>query len=721
VPLEPEATLGRYRLIEKIGEGGMGVVWKAEDPTLGREIAIKVISERVEDSRRIDRLRSEARSLAALSHPNIVTLHSIEEADGVTFLTMEFVRGTPLGKLIPSGGMAPARFFELAIPLVAAISSAHRAGVIHRDLKPDNVVVGVDSMLKVLDFGLAKLRLTGSNLEDTTRTVSTANRIVGTVAYMAPEQIEGGDVDPRSDVFALGVMLWEMLTGQHPFGGGTRSEVVASILGHPPRDVTEVVEGLPPCLGIVIGGCLEKDPGRRPHSSTELRDELEVLRDEQVTLIEEPTPSIAVLPFVDMSQQRDQGYFCEGMAEEIVIALAKIEGLRVASRLSAFRFDPAAGDVRVIGRRLGVRTVLEGSVRMAGDRLRITAQLINVDDGYQLWSERYDRKMEDVFAIQDEIARKIVEALEIELTPRERQVLAKPPAKNVRAYDYYLRGRQLLYTQGEQQLRQALDMFSRAAQLQPNFALAYSGIADARSFMRATWAEFSDVNLELAREAAQKALELDPELAEAHASLGQAFSLGGQHAEAEAAFEKAIRLDPRSFEAHYFYARECFMQGEFSRSLSLFETAWKLRPEDYQVPLLMLQLYRSVGRSDEIPSLARRGVALARRHLDVHPEDARAWYLGAGALARLAEFDRAREWLERALELGRDESVVLYNVACAFANLGSHEEALDALERAAEIGRPYRGWIEHDSDFDPIRDHPRFRALLDRLNDYSEA
>ncbi len=422
-------------------------------------------------------------------------------------------------------------------------------------------------------------------------------------------------------------------------------------------------------------------------------------------------PSVAVLPFADMSRERDQAYFCEGIAEEITDALSRVAGLRVASRTAAFRFRPGAADHREIAHRLHVRTLLEGSVRKSGDRLRIAVQLADAQSGYQLWSERYDRETRDVFAVQDEIARAVVGALRLALTPPQAARMWRPGTREVGAYDCYLRGRKLYERYATLEVESAIGLFTRALELDPAYPQAYAGLADCWSYLY-LYRDRSDENRANAERASLQAVTLDPESAQAQASRGLALSLSGREQEAERAFEAAVRLEPGLFEAHYFYARHAFASGQAATALRLYEEAMRVRPEDYQAPLLSAQIYEDCGRASDAAAVRRLGVERARRSLELDPDDARALYMAANGLAALGDHEQAREWAQRARELRPDDGMVLYNVACVFSLLGLLEPALDCLEKAIRSGLRQRGWCEHDSNLDALRSHQRFQQLL---------
>jgi TolB-like protein/cytochrome c-type biogenesis protein CcmH/NrfG len=717
--LLPGSLLSHYKLTELIGEGAMGAVWRAKDLTLGREVAVKVLDAEASSSpERLAMFEREARAIAALNHPNIVTIYEIDHAEGFHFIVMELVRGGSLEKLIQPGGLPLKKLLDVAIAVIEAIGAAHKEGITHRDLKPSNIMMSETVRVKVVDFGLAVLSPPDTPVSGEVPTTLTAHTdeglISGTIPYMSPEQVQGLEADARSDIFSAGVILYEMATGRRPFEGSNSSALIASILRDTPVPPTRLNPQLPLRLGRIISTCLEKDPRRRWQSAAELRRGLENLR---ADLAEETHPldrSVAVLPFRDMSPDRDQDYLCEGIAEEIMIALGKVKGLRVVARSSAFRFKSEDVDATLVGEKLGVSTLLGGSVRKAGGWLRISVELIDAADGFRLWTERYDREIKDVFAVQDEIARRVVDALQLTLSAGEHAALGKSSTRDIDAYEYYLRGRKFFYLYNKRGIAFARELFERAIAIDPAYARAHAGIADCCSYQY-LYAGRDPGNLDKAKAAAARAVQLDPELAEAYASLGTALSLSGRHAEAEDAFRTAIRLDPDLFEAHYFYARDSFAQGKLEQAIHEYEEAGRARPEDYQAPLLVGQIYDDLGRPEEAAASRRRGVAIAEEHLHLNPDDVRALYMGANGLVALGEHETGLDWARRALALDPDDPMVVYNVACIYALAGRAAEALDCIERAVDAGLTQRGWLEHDSNLDLIRKEPRFQALLKRL------
>ena len=426
------------------------------------------------------------------------------------------------------------------------------------------------------------------------------------------------------------------------------------------------------------------------------------------------SPSIAVLPFVDMSPDKDQGYFCEGVAEAILNALTRIEKLDVAARTSSFQFNDGSGDIREIGERLGVKTVLEGSVRKAENQLRITAQLINVADGYHIWSKTFDEELKDIFTIQDEIARSIAESLVETLSPHEQSAIRTRSSQDVLAYEYYLRGRQFFNRFRKKDIEFAQQMFHQAIEIDPEFPLAWAGYADCFSFLR-MYVDPQDSYGVTATQASQKALELNSDLAEAHASRGLAYLICDEFAEADGEFQKALDIDPRLYQAYYYCGRSKFHQGNLEKAAELFAKAAEVNPAEYQARLLRVQILRGLGRLEEATEEAKEALTVVEKHLEWNPDDARALHLGAGSLILAGDTKRALRWLDRALEIDPTDSVVLYNVACNYATLGQTDTALQYLEQAIEHGTVSMAWVRNDPDLASIRDHTRFESLLRKL------
>ena len=427
-------------------------------------------------------------------------------------------------------------------------------------------------------------------------------------------------------------------------------------------------------------------------------------------------PSIAVLPFINMSGDPEQEYFSDGITEDIITDLSKVSGLTVVARNSSFTYKGKTIPTQQIARELDVDFMVEGSVRKAGARIRVTGQLIDSKDATQIWADRFDRDLTDIFAIQDEITHAIVAQLKVKLLPQEAESIGQDPTDNVEAYTYYLRGRDFLHRRSKHYCRIARQMFAKAVALDPNYARAYAGMADCDSFLYLNYRV--DVPLDALLATTEKALSLDDTLPEAHASRGHALAAARRYPEANAEFEKAIALDPNLFEAYYGYARASFAEGHLEQAARLFERASQLRPEDYQSVCLLIHIYRSLGRMVDCKDAARRGIELAEKELSSHPDDPRPADLGAGALFELGEMERGREWISRALAIDPDDPLTLYNVACGFTKLRDYDQAFALLERAsADFGPELVNWVKYDSDLDGLRNDPRFPALLARVNE----
>jgi len=451
-------------------------------------------------------------------------------------------------------------------------------------------------------------------------------------------------------------------------------------------------------------------------------DELDAWWESRRTQLENPPPaapcaerSIAVLPFMDMTREKDQDYLCEGLAEEIITALSKVHGLRVASRSSSFCCRGGAQDARETGRRLQVKTLLEGSVRQAQDRLRIAVQLIDAETGFQQWSAAFNGEMKEIFELQEEIAGSVAGALQVKLSAAEKEAIAKSPTRDIQAYECYLRGRKFYYGYGPQDMEFAIQLFVRAIALDVDFVMAYAGLADCWSYLY-LYSDRSEAVREQADWASAKAVELDPESAQAHASRGLALSLQENSGAADAEFDAAIRLDPNLFEAHYFSARHAFAQGRREDAIERYEEAMRVRPEDFQAPLLIAQIYEELGEQEKAREARTRGIALARRHLEMNPDDARAVYMAANGMVALGQRELGVDWVRRALRMRPDDPMLLYNAGCVYAMAGAAEEAVGCLERAVEHGLTQKGWFEHDNNLDGVRANPRFKALLRKMN-----
>ena len=708
------ALNGLYSVDRELGRGGMATVYLAQDSKHDRTVALKVLHPELASSLGPDRFLREIKLAARLNHPHILPLFDSGEKDGFLYYVMPYVEGESLRERLDRQKQLPV---EEAVHHTSAIASAldyaHRQGIIHRDIKPENVML-YEGEAMVMDFGIAKaLSAAGSD------TLTQTGVMIGTPAYVSPEQAAGAtDLDARTDEYSLACVLYEMLTGERPFSGPTPQAVMSKRFTETAKPVRSIRPNIPDHVERALTKAMSVDTSARYRTVAMFGQALSSgavsTPTDTATVPQQAVSaakSVAVLPFVNMSNDPDNEYFADGMAEEIINALSKIQSLRVASRMQSFPLKGKNEDVAEVGRKLHVSTVLDGSVRRIGNRLRITAQLVNVADGYQLWTERYDREMEDVFAIQDDIAQAIVKALRVILTEGERKAIEKGRVANVQAYDFYLRGRQYFHQLSRKNLEFAKQMFNRAINIDPEYAIAHAGVADSCSILY-MYFDARDFNLRQADSASLKALELDPELAEAHASRGLAVSLSKRWEEASQEFEKAMRLDPKLYEAPYFYGRARIAEGKAEEAIKMFERAATIRPEDFQAPILLAQAYDSLGDTANAESWYRRGVQILGERMELNPDDTRALILGAVALARLGERERSLDMANRALSVDPDDSALLYNVACVYASLNENERAIEVLERAIDRGFGQREWIETDPDLKSIRGTPRYEALL---------
>jgi serine/threonine protein kinase/tetratricopeptide (TPR) repeat protein len=748
--------LGHYLVLEKLGSGGMGDVYVAEDTRLNRRVALKFLRPEVADARDSrGRILREARAAAALNHPNIVHLYSVEEADDVVFITMELVQGRSLRQLLGTGGtgLPLAQTISLATQMAEALACAHAAGIVHRDLKPGNVMITDDERVKILDFGVAKVlaRISTQDPEGPTTTGedNSVGHAVGTAGYMSPEQALGRTLDARTDLFALGVVVFEMATGRAPFQGDTAAAVFDHLLNRRQPPLLTFNPTLPRSLEIVVDKALEKDPDRRYRSADEFLRDLRTVPDSTsppanpvtIAVEQKVSSSIAVLPFVDMSPGKDQEYFCHGITEEIITALTSFSGLQVISRTSAFAFQSKDLEVTEIGRRLRVATILEGSVRKSGDRVRVTAQLVNAEDGYQMWSKRFDRELSDVFVIQDEIAASILDEFRIrrDTRPSERAPL------NVPAHDAYLKGMYALNRWTDGAMRQAIIDFNQAITLDADFAPAYAALAEAHIWFYSGLGILPAAEtVPHARWAVDKALALDANLAHAHKVRGLiAMNHDWDRSGAEQALTRALQLGPGSASAHLWNAwRLALLEKRHDLALIELEEAERLDPLD-------LQVKTQTGYVHHFRHNLDRAIAQFEKVVGLEPSFAFAHYALGDACTQRGQFDRAIAEFNKAIELAGRSVNHVGVLGYAYGRSGHRERAYEHLnELTARAAGGYVspmwfalvhlglsdleglfGWLnrafeERDGslilitaavEFDPVREDPRFKALLDRM------
>ena len=741
-------TVSHYRILEKIGQGGMGVVYKAEDLKLGRTVALKFLPPELTlnpDAKA--RFMREARSASSLEHPSICNIHEIDETeDGRLFICMACYDGEPLSARIASGPLEVNEALGIALQVAEGLAEANSCGIVHRDIKPSNILLTDDGRVKIVDFGLAKLA-------GATRITRTGT-IIGTAAYMSPEQVGGEDIDHRSDIWSLGAVLYEMITGRPPFGGDTELAVMYSVVNSDFTNMSEERPDAPQGLERIVGRMLAKDLSERYTDAADVVRDLEALRATDgnrasvsapaTTVGARPQPSIAVMPFVDMSADGDQEYFCDGMAEEIMNALTHVEGLRVVARASAFAFKGRNDDIREIGRKLKVATLLEGSVRKSGARMRVTAELVSVQEGFRLWSERYDRDIEDVFAVQDDISLAIVDRLRLRLVSDDKEKLLRRHTEDHEALNLCLKGRFFWNKRAEDNLRRAIDHYEQAIARDPGYALAYAGLADCYIVLPDYSSVAPRTACPKAKDAVMRALEIDDSLAEAHASLALLrTTYDWDWAGAEREFVRAIEINPSYATAHYWFALHLMWMDRMDEALERIETARELDPLSLVINRNLAQICIFARRYDEAIEALKLTIEMDARFPVAHVLLGEAYSHKAMKEEALAEFRKEREFsgsfgpgvdtrigsayvrlgmraeaeevLSRLAVHAQEVFVKPSDLAEVLFSLGESDRAFECLEQAFEERDKGVLGLKVYPVYDDVRSDPRFRALLSRM------
>jgi serine/threonine protein kinase/cytochrome c-type biogenesis protein CcmH/NrfG len=779
-------TIGHYKISERIGSGGMGEVYLATDIAAGRRAALKILPTRFAgDVERLERFKQEARAIVALNHPNILTVYEIGEDHSTQYIASELIEGETLRQRLIPGRMPLSEAIDVAIQVASALAAAHERGIVHRDIKPENIMLRPDGYVKVLDFGIAKLAgqevpVTLPRDEALLMVETNLGSILGTVRYMSPEQACGALVDKSADIWSLGVVLYEMVTGHAPFTGDTPQEVMSAILEKDPPPLTSYIAAPPAELQLIISKTLRKDREERYHNAHELlqalkdfRHKLEVeadlarvtaapswlrwtrspaaltlgvlatalvlalpfYRHRNLTTSVPPEKSIAVLPFLDLSETKDQEYFCDGISEEILEALAKVEGLRVVSRTSSFSFKAKRANATEIGEKLNVANVLEGSLRREGNRVRVTAELINTRSGFHLWTETYDRQLEGVFALEDEITRAIVDSLKIKLAVS----LPAQVQRNTEVYDLYLQGLYFSNKGSEEDLRRALSFFQRAVEKDPTFARAWTGIAKVWYFLADVYVKPLDA-YPASKEAALKAIALDEKDAEAHCYLSEAKRvLDWDLAGADAELKRALELDPNSAPAHFFSALLPLFRGELKEGLRLVLEAEKLDPVSPIISYVATAAYLANDQVDDAISEGQRTLQLDPNYFYLDSDLAAAYrekgnfaeaialytkaqeatHLPSSGLAityaRMGRQTEAQNILVQLLQAREKRYVSAPVIAAVYVAFGEKEEAFRWLERGFAEHSGILQWIAFLPEFRPLRSDARFPQLLQRI------
>ncbi len=700
-------TISHYKILEELGRGGMGVVYKAEDTKLGREVAIKCLPREIDAvSEKKERFITEARAAAALNHPNIATIHAIEEIDDTMFIVMECLDGEELKTTIDAGPMKLKDALDIAAQIARGLQAAHEKGIVHRDIKSSNIMVTKKGHVKIMDFGIAKL--TGVSPLTTNRGTT-----LGTISYMSPEQIQSAEVDHRTDLWSFGVLLYEMLTGELPFEGEYEAAVIYEILNSEPKAVQTFRSDVPDHIIELISRLLQKDAVNRVSTAGEIIEQLHARP--TVKPKKEEKKSIAVLYFENMSSEKENEYFCAGMTEDIIIDLSKIQGLRVISRSDVQPFRSREVNSRQVGEALRVNYILEGSVRKAANKMRITAQLIDVRSGFQIWAERYDRLIEDIFDVQMEVSERIAEALKLSLTESEKRSLAKKPTDDLRAYDFYMRGSELLSRRWQKDRLAAIKMFEHALSIDPDFTLAYVALAEAYSYNYLFYGGDRSW-LERMIEMNEKALILDPGLVEAKFGVGMAYFLQKRFAQAKEEFERVIKAKTDFYPAHFWLMWTSLLLEDYDAAITYGKKAAALKPYSEEPWHLIEQSYRKKGDPGAADEAGDMVIDLAMRKLELNPNDLMALSRIAIAYANKGMRDKAVDAIGRIAEVDPEDGMALYNCAGASSVMGMKTEAIRFLRISLEKGTTNLiEWVERDPYLDPIRSDPEFNRTLEKF------
>ena len=722
-------TLSHYRIDSMLGSGGMGVVYAAEDIALGRTVALKFLPvEMASDASLLERFKREARAASALNHPGICTVYAIDEHEGQHFIAMELLEGETLGDLLRRGPVSIESLLQIGVQLADALESAHAKGIVHRDVKPANIFVNVRGQAKILDFGLAKFdRMPIRGEVDATAVrdeLTHAGTAIGTVSYMSPEQARATPTDSRTDIFSLGAVLYQMATGAQPFPGESSAVIFDAILNRDPIPVTQLNSAVPSELWRMLLKALEKDRNLRYQSVTDLKTDLMRLKrdidsggrrlSESGETRRAAEKSVAVLYFENLSGVKEDEYLRDGVTEDIITELSKIKGLKIYSRATILAYRDRPVTPADIGKQLGAAYVLAGSLRRSGVRLRINAQLVDTSTDFPVWSERYDRQMEDVFEVQDDIARSIADALRITLTPQEQQALAAKPTDNLQAYDLYLRGRSYARRLTRQDFEFALQMFENAVSLDPTFALGHASIATVCAQYHNLY-ERDPKWIDRALAASESASAVGKDAPEVLCAEAWILYMKEEYDASEKKVREAIARKPDTESAYYLLGRAMFAAGRYHEILADADAAVANSGENYNVWVPIVNALGALGKTEAARNARQQRVQVLEAHLTKVPEDARARVLLSGDYGQMGRVEEAMREANLAMSLRPNDALVLYNIACTFCGLAKKEEALNALRKAWDNGFRDQEWTRRDPDLAILLDEPEFERMYPAL------
>ena len=779
-------SFGHYEIVKQIGAGGMGEVYLAKDTKLDRKVAVKILNEKfAAHESNLNRFIREAKAASALNHPNILVIHEIGASENSNYIVSEYIEGETLRDNFKQSLLNLPVILDIAVQIANALAAAHAANIVHRDIKPENIMLRPDGFVKILDFGLAKLvEQKNAGLEDVTlRQNQTAKGIIlGTVNYMSPEQAKGEKIDARTDIFSFGTVLYEMIAGRTPFAGDSMSETFANLINAEPKPLARFSADTPDELNRIVSKTLRKKRDERYQTIKDLLTDLKALqkrlefekfnlskpsavadsltrKNRRKSLIANITDiqpsvvadisdlsqkSIAVLPFANMSADAENEYFCDGLAEELLNALAKIKNLKVAARTSAFSFKNRNVEVGEIGKALNVKTILEGSVRKSGNKLRITVQLINAADGYQIWSKRYDGELKDIFDLQDEITLAVIDELKVQFLSGEKSAIRRRYADNVEAYQLYLKGRYHILKLRPPEIQIGISYFEEAIKLDPNYALAYVGIANAHQILPLAIELAPEEHFPLAIAAAHKAIEIDDDLAEAHSVLGWlTFWADWDWKTAENECRRAFELDPNSADAYEASAHILSNTGRHTEALATIKRAREIDPLHLRINALEGQFLHHAGKSDEALEQLQKTFNLENNFWLAHAFAASVYIekemfteaiseanfakklsggssfaaaFAAYALAKSGKWAEARQILDELLELSKVRNIPPYHIALIYNGLDEREKTFESLEKAYEKRDPKLAFLKVEPKWNNLQSEPLFIELMRRMN-----